>query len=89
MFNGPVSVSSVSNGKDTLVELRAAGSGQHTSRDDWSASLAMDTCCCNTSLYPVAILWASLKARSSRRFLDQEVQRGPPRASDHPLASGN
>ena len=68
-FNGPVSVSSVSNGKDTLVELRAAGSGQHTSRDDWSASLAMDTCCCNTSLYPVAILWASPKARSSRRFL--------------------
>ena len=34
-FNGPVNVSSVSNGKDTLVELRAAGSGQHTSRDDW------------------------------------------------------
>ena len=41
----------------------------NTSRDDWSASLAMDTCCCNTSLYPVAILWASPKARSSRRFL--------------------
>ena len=64
-FHGPVSVGSVSNGKDTLVELRAAGSGQHTSRDDWSASLAMDTCCCDTSLYPVAFRWASPTARSS------------------------
>ena len=34
-FHGPVRVGSISNGKDTLVELHAAGNGQNTSRDDW------------------------------------------------------
>ena len=92
-FHGPVRVSSVSNGKDTLVELRAAGSGQHTSRDDWSASMAMDTCCCDTSFNPVAFLWASPTARSPLQSCFETANSCPrtirslsrlPRSSRHP-----